>query len=167
MELDNQQVNKLIQSHIHDGNLSSRINYMYLLGINIADNLTSATIATTGNTDAYYLANANGQIGEIVFSSLAALTADNTNYITFSVTNLGQDGAGTTAILATDNLNTTKATGGTAIVANTLRAPFKLSLVNNALRVKKGDRLLFRATATGTLANTVTIPIYLISLQLT
>ncbi len=119
------------------------------------------TIATTGNTDEYVIVPKTGKITGIDFSGIDALAANDTNYITFSVTNLGQAGAGSTAILAATDPNTTKATGGSALAANTKRS---LTLHGTAanLDVVVGDRLRIRAAATGTLANTVTKPVYLL-----
>lgn len=122
--------------------------------------LRSATIATTGNTDSYMIAPVTGTITGMYFSGTDALSASDTNYITFSITNLGQGGAGSTAILAATDANTTKATGGTAITANAKRT-LTLSSTAANLNVTQGDRLRFRAAATGTLANTVTFPVYL------
>jgi hypothetical protein len=92
------------------------------------------------------------------FSGVDALTANDTNYLTFTITNLGQAGAGSAAMLAATDANTTKATGGTGLAANTLRS---LSLSGTAanLVVAAGDRIRIRAAATGTLANTVTFPV--------
>jgi hypothetical protein len=61
--------------------------------------------------------------------------------------------------LAATDANTTKATGGTALAANTARS---LTLNGTAanLVVASGDRLRIRAAASGTLANTVTFPTY-------
>src|SRR5262245_18596831 len=81
-----------------------------------------ASIATTGNTDEYVIAPCNGRLSEVLFSALAALAASDTNFITFSVTNLGQGGAGTGVMLSATDVNTTKATGGSAITANAKRA---------------------------------------------
>lgn len=118
-------------------------------------NAWGQTIATTGNTDWYIIVPASGVITSIDYSGTSALAANDTNYITFSINNYLQDGSGTTQILATTDANTTKATGGSAIVADSKRV-----LTNNGtaanLVVTKGDRLLIRAAATGTLANTVT-----------
>lgn len=119
----------------------------------------SATIATTGNTDKYFIAPVTGYLVRALFSSLAALATSDTNYITFTITNLGQAGAGTTLMLGTDN---TKVTGGTAILANTKRTLVLSSTLADTL-VTAGDRLLCRAAATGTLANTVTLPVYQLS----
>ena len=55
--------------------------------------------------------------------------------------------------------NTTKVTGGTAIVAEG-KYPLTLSATGANLAVAQGDQLLISATATGTLANTVTFPRY-------
>ena len=118
-----------------------------------------ATIATTSNSDAYVIAPVAGVMSLALFSGVDALATSDTNYITFSITNLGQAGAGSTAMLAATDANTTKATGGTAIVANGRRT---LTLNGTAanLVVAAGDRLRIRAAATGTLANTVTFPAY-------
>ena len=123
--------------------------------------VNTATIATTGNTDGYLLVPETGTLAGADFSGIDALAASDTNYITFSITNLGQDGAGTTAMLAATAANTTKTTGGAAIVANTKRALTVHGTAAN-LVVTAGDRLLVRAAATGTLANTVTVPSYLL-----
>lgn len=119
----------------------------------------SVTVATTGNTDNAIIAPFNGVITAALFSGADALAANNTNYITFSITNLGQAGAGSTAVLAATAANTTQVTGGSALVANGRR---DLALNGTAanLVVARGDRLRVRAAATGTLANTVTVPVY-------
>ena len=133
---------------------------------NIASGLSmgqqGATIATTGNSDVYMIAPAAGVLSSAVFSGVDALAANDTNYITFSITNLGQAGAGSAAMLAATDANTTKATGGTALSANTVRS---LTLNGTAanLVVAAGDRIRIRAAATGTLANTVTFPVYRMS----
>lgn len=126
-----------------------------------SQSVTSATIATTSNTDAYVIVAETGVIQGIDFSGVDALAANDSNYITFSVTNLGQAGAGSTAILAATDANTTKSTGGTAISANTKRS-LTLSGTAANLVVTAGDRLRIRAAATGTLANTVTFPAYVV-----
>lgn len=111
------------------------------------------TIATTGNTDALIMAPCTGRLIE-VHSSSAALAANDTNYITFSMTNLGQSGGGSTAMLAASDANTTKATGGSALAASTKRTHTKNATSAN-LEVTEGDTIRIRAAATGTLAGTV------------
>lgn len=163
----NQIVNTEIRTHIHDGNLSQRIQVHDLAGsISTSAMTTSATIATTGNTDAYFIVpfvqgNRNNTVTlqSVVFSAVDALAASDTNYITWTITNLGQDGLGSTTMLAATDSNTTKATGGTAIAANTKRT-LTLNATPANLNATIGDRLRIRAAATGTLANTVTFPIY-------
>jgi hypothetical protein len=125
-----------------------------------------ASIATTGNTDNYFIVPRTGVVQAILFSSLAALAASDTNYVTFSVTNLGQAGAGSTAVLAATDPNTTKATGGTALAASSKRA---LTLNGTAanLNVTEGDTLRIRAAATGTLAGAVTNPVFAIIVRTT
>jgi hypothetical protein len=118
-----------------------------------------ATITTTSNSDVYVIAPAAGTLTSAVFSAVDALAASDTNYITFTITNLGTSGSGTAAMLAATDANTTKTTGGTALTANAART---LTLNGTAanLVVAAGDRLRIRAAATGTLANTVTFPVY-------
>jgi hypothetical protein len=118
-----------------------------------------ATIATTSNSDAYVIADAAGVLTGARFSGTDALAANDTNYITFTITNLGTSGSGTATMLAATDANTTKATGGTALTANASRS-LTLNGTATNLVVAAGDRLRIRAAATGTLANTVTFPVY-------
>lgn len=130
----------------------------YQLLAKYADNAQATdtvTVATTSTTDAYVVTSYAGTLTGADCSGIDALAANDTNYITFSLTNLGQAGAGSTAMLAATDANTTKATGGTALSANTKRS-LSLSGTGANLIVAAGDRLRLRATATGTLANTVT-----------
>lgn len=113
------------------------------------------TIATTSTTDDYVICPQNGTLVEAIFSGVDALAAHASNYITFSITNLGQAGAGSTALLAATDANTTKTTTGSAIAANTART-LTLSTTPANLNVAKGDRLRVRSTANGTSANTIT-----------
>jgi hypothetical protein len=121
-----------------------------------------ATIATTGNADVFVIAPVSGVLSAAWFSGVDALAASDINYITFTITNLGTSGSGTAAMLAATDANTTKSTGGTALTANARRV---LSLSSTAanLVVAAGDRLRIRAAATGTLANTVTFPVYMLN----
>lgn len=82
------------------------------------------------------------------------ITANDTNYWTFAVTNVGAAGAGTTAILAASDANTTKATGGTGITALDTTA---LTLNGTAanLAVNAGDAITFTATKAASAANLV------------
>ena len=154
--------NKTILSHIHDGNFSERINFNDLFNYTDPLNVISQTIGTaTGNYDAYFIVPRTLRVYEVVFSGTDALATSNTNYITWTITNLGQAGAGTAAILGTNN---TTVTTGSAISANTKRT-FVLSSTLNNLNLIKGDRVRIRAAVTGTLANSVTFPVYLISTQ--
>lgn len=117
-----------------------------------------ATIPTAaGDTDTFIIAPCTGRLLDIHFSGGTALATSDTNYATFAVTNLGQAGAGSTAMLAATDANTTKATGGTALAAATKRTLAKSGTAAN-LEVTEGDRIRIRVTGAGTLANTVTLP---------
>lgn len=147
-----------INDHEHDGNEATQVNYDDLFGEAPSNANTEAqTIATTGNTDWYVIAPISGRLTEADFSGTDALAANDTNYITFSIVNLGRDGAGSTDLLSTGDENTTKATGGTALSADTVRELIINATYNN---VQRGDRLRVRAAATGTLANTVTNSVF-------
>ena len=146
--------------HGHDGNRYRSIYTDKLFGeIPARVPLRTVSIATTGDTDDYIICPISGRLLSVDFSSLAALAASDTNYITWTITNLGQAGAGSAAMLAAVAGNTTKSTGGTALVAN-LRRQLTLSATPNNTQVVEGDRLLIRAAATGTLAGAVTFPTY-------
>ena len=118
-----------------------------------------ASIATTSTTDTYFQVPKSGRVAAVFFGSLAALATSDTNYITWTMTNLGQAGAGSTAMLKTDDLNTTKATGGAAITASSKKS-LVLSATATNLDVVEGDTIKITATATGTLAGAVTVPRY-------
>ena len=68
---------------------------------------------------------------------------------------MGLDGLGIATLLDAVDANTTKATGGSAISANTART-LTLSALPTDLAVVVGDRIRLRAAATGTLAGTLT-----------
>lgn len=128
--------------------------------------VNAATFTTTGAIDTYIVAPLTGNLTGVSVTPLTGLAASDTNYLTFTAINLGQAGAGSTALLAATNPNTTKATGGSALVINT-----KHNLVLNAtpanLAVVKGDRIKVTATATGTLTGTVTVPTFLVTFERT
>lgn len=142
----------------------------YISAVNLADDVIQkegATIGTAaGATDTYVTATVGGVLSAAQFASLAALIASDTNYITFTITNLGQTGAGTAVMLAVDPANTTKATGGAALTANA-RKNLTVHATAANLVVAKGDRLKITATVTGTLPNTVTVPIYTLTFRRT
>lgn len=121
--------------------------------------IEGATIATTSTTDVYVTAPEAGSLSSVEVTPLVALTAHDSNYITWTIVNLGQAGAGTTDMLAATDPNTTKATGGVGLAISTKRALTVHATAGN-LVVAQGDLLRIRATATGTLANTVTRPVY-------
>jgi hypothetical protein len=122
-----------------------------------AQSLGLATITTTGNIDGYFTPPFAGRLVAAVFTGIDALAQHGSNYLTFSLTNLGQAGAGSTAMLAATDANTTKTTTGSAIGANTPRAMTLHGTPAN-LVVAAFDRLRFRVAATGTLNNTITVP---------
>jgi len=154
-------VNEQIRTHVHDGNNAMRVNFQDIFLYTEPVHVNPATIATTGNTDAYFLAPRDMSLIAAYFSGTDALATSDTNYITFSITNLGLLGSDTDALLEASNANTTKTTGGTALSANTRRTLTLNTTVNN-LQVTEGERIRVRCAATGTLAGTVTFPAFLL-----
>lgn len=145
-----------IFQHEHNGQESQQIKDFDIFGeLQGKLNTEAQTIATTGNTDWYMIAPISGNLETAFFSGTDALATNDTNYITFSITNLGRDGSGSTALLSAADDNTTKATGGSALTADTVRE-LLISGTYNASLVVAGDRLRIRAAVTNTLANTVT-----------
>ena len=126
-------------------------------------NAQVGTIATTGTGLVLIRCHTDGTIGAITMTAGNALSADNTNYLTFTANNRGT-GAGNVALLTATDSNTTKATGGSAFVAKTPHA-----LAGNAANfaVVGGDVLELAWAVTGTLANTLTSVCVTISLVTT
>lgn len=128
--------------------------------------INSATIPTSaGATDTYVTAPVTGSLTLAQVTSLTALATSDTNYITFTVTNITNSNA---VMLATTpaGVNTTKATGGAALAVNTVH-PLTPSATATAVLVTKGDRLKITATGAGTLAGTVTVPTYMLTFNRT
>lgn len=116
---------------------------------------TMVTIATTSTSDVYLQAPVTGSLTGADFTSIDGLTANDTNYVTFTMINLGASAGGSTAMLAVADANTTKATGGSTITAFAKRSLTVHGTAANLL-VTKGDIIRCRFTATGTLAGAVT-----------
>lgn len=124
----------------------------------------TTSIATTSTTDEYIIVQKTGKVTSAKINSLSGLATNDTNYLTFSITNLGAAGSGTAALLAATDANTTKVTGGSAMTANTLRS---LTLTSTAadLNVTEGDVLRCRATSAATLGGAVTRPMWEVTVK--
>jgi hypothetical protein len=116
------------------------------------------TIATTGAVELILTVPCTGVLSEATFAGKDALAANDTNFLTFAIVNKGQAGAGTTQMLASSpaGVNTTKVTGGAAVAAYTFY-PLTLHATAANLNIVKNDVLSITITATGTLANTITL----------
>lgn len=124
----------------------------------------TTSIATTSTTDEYIVAAKTGKVTSAKINSLSGLAAHDTNYLTFAITNLGAAAAGTAALLAATDANTTKATGGSLMTANVVRS-LTLSSTAADLNVTEGDVLRCRATSAATLAGAVTRPMWEITIK--
>jgi hypothetical protein len=89
-----------------------------------------------------------------------AITANDTNYWTFALTNKGAAGDGSTAMLAASDANTTKSTGGSGITAYVARALTIHGTAGN-LAVTPGHVLEFSATKAASGANLVELVVEL------
>lgn len=128
------------------------------LSVNTARKLVASgpqTITTTVAKSFDFIAPCTGTVTNAKFWGTSTLAANDTNYVTFTLTNIGQAGSGTTVMLAATDANTTKATGGSAVTAD---VPRNLTLTSTGanLAVNSGDLIRLTLTQTGTLANTIT-----------
>lgn len=127
--------------------------------------VSPGTVATSaGNNDTYLIAPCTGVLDSVDFSAVDALAAGATNVVTFSLTNLGQAGSGSTVMLhATKNTTDSDITGYRALAANTKYSLYLSTVLTKGqpenLNVTIGDRLLFRIVGAGTLGNTITYPV--------
>lgn len=120
-----------------------RVNYYTI-------NVDMGTIAATGATTKYAIVGKSGTVQQAYFSGVEALATNGSNYVSFTIVNLGQTGAGTADVILATAANSTNSAGGAAIAANTKRV---LGLHGTAanLLVTEGDRLKIIATVTGTI----------------
>ncbi len=119
------------------------------------ENVGPITVATTGNSDLLFIVPRNVRVEAIKVVGTATLATSDTNYITWTVTNLGTAGSGSTVLLSTADSNTTKVTGGSELTTLVPRS-LVLTSTDASLKATEGDVIRVRAAATGTLANTVT-----------
>jgi hypothetical protein len=119
------------------------------------ENVGPITVATTGNSDILFIVPRNVKVEAIKVVGTATLAANDTNFITWTVTNLGTGGAGSTELLSTAATNPTQVTGGSALTTLVPRS-LVLTSTDASLKATEGDVLRIRSAATGTLANTVT-----------
>lgn len=114
---------------------------------------TVPTVPTTAGTlEVTFICPAAGTLAGARVAFKDALAADDTNYVTYAIKNKSNSNAD---MLSTAAVNTTKATGGSAMVAYTSRA---LTLNGTAanLKVNAGDVLVLQFVGAGTLNNTLT-----------
>lgn len=88
------------------------------------------------------------------------ITANDTNYWTFALTNKGTDGTGTTVLLAATDANTTKATGGIGLAAYDTTA-LTLSSTTADLNFNAGDVITLTATKAVSASNLVDLTVNL------
>jgi hypothetical protein len=111
--------------------------------------INKTPVANTAVATAIFRVPRGGYLVSAEIVGEDALAANDTNYLTFALTNKLGAGSGTTAMLAATDANTTKATGGTGITALVPLAHTVNATAAN-LRVADGDVLVYTATATQT-----------------
>ncbi len=89
-----------------------------------------------------------------------AITANDTNYWTFALTNKSTDGSGSTVLLAATDANTTKATGGIGLAAYDTTA-LTLSSTTADLNFNAGDVITLTATKAASASNLVDLTVNL------
>jgi hypothetical protein len=113
----------------------------------------SANFGAVAATTSWLLVSPNvaATLIAALFAESVGVTASDTNYWTWSITNLGQAGAGSTPMLNAGAVNTTKATGGSALVANGNRslALHGVPGTDGNLNTAANDVLQVTLTATG------------------
>ena len=107
----------------------------------------NVTVATTSNTDVVLIAPFSGSLASAEFNTGTTLATNDTNYVTFTVTNITNSNA---AMLVSDNAATTKVTGGSAWTASTVRSLVVHATAANLI-VAAGDVIRVRIAVTGTL----------------
>lgn len=139
------------------GAVSSQYKGQFPIFSNVANTNTNTIVVTAAAISrAEFVVPRTGILSSARIVAEDALAASDTNYVTFALTNK-LTAAGSTAMFAATDANTTKATGGVAITAISGRT-FTVNVTAANLTVNKGDILLFEATITGTLANAVENP---------
>ena len=133
-----------------------------LIGSNyqsISQNLGTIS-ATTSPLKIVAVVPRNGTITGVDLVVNTAITANDTNYWTFALTNKSTDGSGSTVLLAATDANTTKATGGIGLAAYDTTALTLTSTTAN-LNVSAGDVIVLTATKASSAANLVDLTVNL------
>lgn len=108
-----------------------------------------------GTTEVLVIVPFAGTLSSVRVAFKDALAAHDTNFVRFALVNKGTNGAGAVAMLDAGDVNTSKITGGSAIVGYGSRL-LTLSGTPANLDVAAGDVLAFQVIGNGTLANTLT-----------
>lgn len=107
-------------------------------------------VANATVVEILFIARATGNVNGVRVAFKDGLIASDSNWVQFSLLNKS---AADAAIVPASAVNTNKVTGGSALVAYTLRT---LTLDPAAVAVVSGQVLALRIVVTGTLPNTLT-----------
>lgn len=136
------------------GNLTLSGSGLKLTNYSDVINANLGTISATTSVDKIIgIVPRNGTITAIKLAVNTTVSAHDTNFWTFAVTNR-TSGAGTTVLLTASDANTTKATGGSALTAYTARS-MTLTGTTADLNVSAGDLITLTATKDASASNLV------------
>lgn len=110
------------------------------------------TVSATGSPSAIIAPSFASKLTRASVIVDTTLAANDTDYWTFTLVNKTSSGAGSTAMLAASDANTTKATGGAGFT-NYVERQLTLHGTAANLDVAANDGLLFTATKSGSAAN--------------
>jgi hypothetical protein len=142
---------------------NNRVIHLPFISIVLPNSITGTLLSAAGRTKEEHIALggisttisrriiAPGYAGTLaagVFVGDVAVAASDTDYFSWSITNLGSGGLGATAMLDTGAVNTTKLTGGSALVASARRV-LTLNGTPANLAYNAHDVLLATITKTG------------------
>lgn len=115
-------------------------------------------IATTGSTPIYTIVPVSCTLTNAYFASANGYGSNTTNYATWQITNLGQDGLGTATLLHGSSTTKPPANGGLGTLGTNTTKTLTLTATSANLVLTKGDRLKLDVAVTGTLTNTLSYP---------
>lgn len=136
-----------------------------VIGTHVIEVNTSTAIGTQGTTLSYAIVPETSRLSGVSFSGSQGHGSSSTNYITFQVTNLGQDGALADTLLhgSCTTKGTDVAVAGLGGLGTDTTYPLTLVTTVGTLSVSKNDRLKLSTVVTGTLTNQITYPSWILT----
>lgn len=121
-----------------------------VIGNHVIEYNTATSIAASGTTSVYVTAPFSSNLTAVSLAGSQGFGSSSTSYFTFQVTNLGQSGAGTIAMLSGSSTTKPPANGGLGTFGTD--TTFPMTLASTGLEVIANDRLRLDAVVTGTVS---------------